>query len=175
MALVTQIIDVPLTAGVDSKTTDFTASPPGTAQFSTISNMRSDYRAGFIPRIGYTLTTTNPSVVSPAWVASSPKATFYNYGRVISGDLGVAAAMAAPGTAKRRAFGSQLDTDPIGISCASYNSQVLTAWAYTAATAGPALAYQWYTPATDTLGLSGSITTVYTSIQVTGGPDAGYI
>ena len=174
MALVTQIIDVPLTAGVDSKTTAFTSSAPGTAQFTTISNMRSDYRAGFIPRIGYTASASG-TFTSPAWVAANTKQNFYSIGRSVSSDLGTAVVSAAPGTVKRKSFGSQLDTDPVWVACAAQSSKVLTAWAYSAATAGPSTAFQWYDPATDITTQSGVIGSVFTSLQVTAGPSNAYI
>ena len=174
MALVTQIIDVPLTAGVDTKTTGFTASPPGTAQFTTISNMRSDYRAGFVPRGGYTAS-SGGTFSSPSWISASPTQSVYNIGRTISVESGSTSVSAAPGTVKRKAFGSQLKVNPIWVACAAHSNLVLTAWAYSASTAGPATAFQWYNPATNANTESGVISATFTSLQVTSGVSSAYI
>ena len=177
MALVTQMVDIPLTAGVDSKTTDFTASPPGTAQFSAIVNMRSDYRAGFIPRGGYTATTTSTQT-SPAWIVSTPTHTFFNRAQNIYGDsaAGVAGAdLAGAGSVLRRAIGSRLDQDPSSMSCVSHGSRALIGWTYSAAFSSLPSMYAWYDPATDAVTYSSGVSDIASEIKVTSGSDAGYL
>lgn len=171
MALQTQMVDVPLTQGVDSK---MTANTTLDQKFTAITNMRADYIGGYLPRAGFTKSVSG-TFATPAWCASNPINSFYSSGRTVTGDLSSSNLQAASGLLRRRAFGSQLDTDPSFIAAGVQSNKILTAWVYAAATAGPQLSYAWYDPILDANTYGGSVNVALTEIQVTSGASNAYI
>ena len=173
MALETQMVDVPLTQGVDSKMTPNTTLD---TKFTAINNMRSDYVGGYIPRVGFTRSTST-TITSPAWCTSNRANTFFSVGRggVLGESQGTSNLLPAPGVLRRRAFGSQLDTDPVWIAGCAHSNKVLTSWAYSVATAGYATMFQWYDPITDAVTYSGGLSSTFRELQTTSGPTNAYI
>ena len=180
MALETQMVDIPLTLGVDTKMTDKTNLD---TQFSEIVNMRSDFTGGFLPRAGYTAQTQPPSgerlIETPAWMASTPTRTIYSTLATIRDTSKVPGfrtnfAMPAAGQVIRQILGSQIDVDPQYVACCAVGSQILVVWAYSTLNA---INFQFYTPSTGELGGSGYIGTSNppTDIQVVMGADNPYV
>lgn len=167
MALETQMIDVSLLRGVDNKMVDNTTLDP---MFADIQNMRSDQIAGFVPRGGNTLV-TSVATTAPAWVAATPTDSIYSHGRTVVFNSTENNLAAAPGSLRRRGFGSQLGTDPTWIAHCAHSSKTLTAWCYPTTGAGPQLSFQWYDPALDApiYGGSAGLGTL-SELQVTSGP-----
>jgi hypothetical protein len=170
MALETQMIDIPLTLGVDSKGTDLTTEG---SEFSEIINMRSDFTGGYLPRTSYAVTTAiSPALSGAAWMVSTPTETIYTNGRTIAGSTPVSTIASAAGKVYRRGFGSELGFDPAQVSCATVSSKVLVAWYASDAKIG----FQWYDPALDRATYAGSLAQANaTNIVVTSGPSHGYI
>lgn len=171
MALDTQMIDISLTQGVDTKMTQNTTLD---TQFTEIINMRSDYSGGFIPRVGFTKT-TSASIVAPTWVAANKSKTVYSNYRTIAGDITTSAVTAASGVVRRRAFGSQLLVQPLWLTSAAQSNKALVAWGYSGSSAGTAIVYQWYDPIEDTPTYNSAINLVVRDLAATSGPSNAYL
>lgn len=170
MALDTQMIDISLTQGVDTKMVQNTTLD---TQFTEIVNMRSDYTGGFAPRSGYSVSSASSAsypVVAPTWMVSNPTSTLYSATGFVRGGYIGSNILTAPAEVKRRAFGSRLDVDPQYLAVNAIGGKVLLVWSYSGTTR---IEYQWYDPSTDSMEQGGYIPTsnAVTDMQVTSGSD----